>query len=383
MTLLYLVAGEASGDVLGARLMQALRARQPDLTFAGIGGARMAEQGLVSLFPMEELSLMGLAEVVPKLPRLLRRLAETEADVLAKRPDALITIDAPSFTLRLAGRVHAKGVRTIHYVAPQVWAWRPGRVRKIAGKIDRMLALLPFEPPFFQAAGIPTDFVGHPVIESGADRGDAVSFRSRFGVQGKQPVLAVMPGSRRGELARHLPLFTRACALLCERHPDLALFVPTLPHLEAIVRAAPWPVPPIIATDAQTKHDGWAAATAALAKSGTTSLELAVAGLPHVVAYRANPLTATIVRRLVRVRYASLVNLLAGREVVPERLQERCTAEALAEALHPLMDGGPARKEQRTDFADIVAKLRPPGGLNPSQAAAEAILADVSRGPSR
>lgn len=379
MSLLYLVAGEASGDVLGARLMQALRARRPDLAFAGIGGARMAEQGLVSLFPMEELSLMGLAEVVPKLPRLLRRLAETEADVLAKRPEALITIDAPSFTLRLAGRVHAKGVRTIHYVAPQVWAWRAGRVRKIAGKIDRLLALLPFEPPFFRAAGIATDFVGHPIIESGADRGDAVSFRSRFGLNMSRPVLAVMPGSRRGELARHLPIFVRACALLRERHPDLALFVPTLPHLEAIVRAPPWPVAPIIAIDAHTKYDGWAAATAALAKSGTTSLELAVAGLPHVVAYRANPLTATIVRRLVRVRHASLVNLLIGREVVPERLQERCTAEALAEALHPLLVNDPARQAQRAAFSAIVANLRPPGGLSPSQAAAAAILADVSR----
>ena len=379
MSLLYLVAGEASGDVLGSRLMQALRARRPDLTFAGIGGARMAEQGLVSLFPMEELSLMGLAEVVPKLPRLLRRLAEAEADVLARRPDALITIDAPSFTLRLAGRVHAKGVRTIHYVAPQVWAWRPGRVRKIARKIDRLLALLPFEPAFFSAAGITTDFVGHPVIESGADRGDAMSFRLRFGLGVNRPVLAVMPGSRRGELARHLPIFVQACAIVRDRCPDLALFVPTLPHLEAIVRRAPWPVPPIIAADPETKHDGWAAATAALAKSGTTSLELAVAGVPHIVAYRANPVTAAIVRQLVRVPHASLVNLLAQAEVVPELLQDRCVPSALADAVWSLFEQDLMREAQRSAFANIVTKLRPLSGLSPSQAAAEVICAELAR----
>ncbi|MCS6853333.1 MAG: lipid-A-disaccharide synthase, partial [Elioraea sp.] len=379
MTLLYLVAGEASGDALGGRLMQALRQRRGDLAFAGIGGPRMAEEGLVSLFPMEELSLMGLAEVVPKLPRLIRRLTEAEADILARRPAALITIDAPSFTLRLAGRVREKGIPVIHYVAPQVWAWRPGRVRKIARKVDRLLALLPFEPAFFTAAGIATDFVGHPVVESGADRGDAISFRQRFGLSTERPLLAVMPGSRAGELARHLPIFTRACALLLGRRPDLALFVPTLPALEAMVRAAPWPAPPIVATDAQTKHDGWAAAMAALAKSGTTSLELAVAGLPHVIAYRANPLTAAIVRRLVRVRHASLVNLLAGGEVVPELLQETCTAQALADALWPLLGDKPAREAQRGAFGQVIAALRAPGGVSPSAAAAEAILADLDR----
>jgi len=379
MTLLYLVAGEASGDVLGARLIAALRCRQPNLRFAGIGGPRMAEQGVVSLFPMEELSLMGLAEVAPKLPRLLRRLAEAEADVLAKRPAALVTIDAPSFCLRLAGRVRTKGVRTIHYVAPQVWAWRQGRVRRIARKIDRLLALLPFEPPFFAAAGVPTDFVGHPVIESGADRGNAAAFRTRFGLAANRPVLAVMPGSRRGELRRHLPLFTRACALIVARVPDLAVFVPTPPAFGALVRDAAWPAAPIIATDVQTKHDGWAAATAALAKSGTTSLELALAGVPHVIAYRAHPLTAAIVRRLVTVRYASLVNLLEGCEVVPEFLQENCTPEALASAILRLLEDGSAVASQRAAFLRAVASLAAPCGRTPSEAAAEAVLAELAR----
>lgn len=378
MTLLYLVAGEASGDVLGGRLMAALRTRRPDLAFAGIGGPRMAEQGLVSLFPMEELSLMGLAEVLPRLRGLARRLAEAEADVLARRPAALVTIDAPSFTLRLAARVRPKGVRVIHYVAPQVWAWRQGRVRRIARRIDRLLALLPFEPPFFEAAGIPTSFVGHPVLESGADRGNAARFRTTHGIAPETRLLAVMPGSRGGELARHLPVFARAVGLLRDRFGALALAVPTLPRLAEAVRAAPWPVAPIVTADATGKHDAWAAAAAALAKSGTTSLELAVAGVPQVVAYRVNPITAAIVRRLVTVPHASLVNLLAGEEVVPERLQEQCTPERLAAALLPLLTGTDAAAAQRAAFARVLGQLRPPGGLAPSEAAAEAVLAELA-----
>jgi lipid-A-disaccharide synthase len=378
MTLLYLVAGEASGDVLGARLMAALRARRPDLAFAGIGGPRMAEQGLASLFPMEELSLMGLAEVLPKLRGLARRLAEAVADVLARRPAALVTIDAPSFTLRLAGRVRPKGVRVIHYVAPQVWAWRQGRVRTIARRVDRLLALLPFEPPFFEAAGIPTTFVGHPVLESGADRGDAGRFRAAHALDPATRLLAVMPGSRGGELARHLPVFTRATELLRQRIGAFGLAVPTLPRLVEAVRAAPWPVTPIVTTGTEDKHDAWAAAAAALAKSGTTSLELAVAGVPQVVAYRVNPVTAAIVRRLVTVPHASLVNLLAGDAVVPERLQEHCTPEALAEALAPLVSDGGAAAAQRAVFARVLAQLRPAGGLAPSEAAADAVLRELA-----
>ncbi|WP_439576779.1 lipid-A-disaccharide synthase [Elioraea sp.] len=378
MTLLYLVAGEASGDMLGARLMAALRARRPDLAFVGIGGPRMAEQGLVSLFPMDELSLMGLAEVLPKLRGLARRMAEAEADVLARRPVALVTIDAPSFTLRLAGRVRPKGVRVIHYVAPQVWAWRQGRVRKIARRVDRLLALLPFEPPFFEAAGIPTTFVGHPVIESGADRGGAARFRAAHGLEPAWKLLAVMPGSRGGELARHLPIFTRTAELLRQYVGDLALAVPTLPRLVDAIRRAPWPIPPIVLTEAAGKHDAWAASTAALAKSGTTSLELAVAGVPQVVAYRVNPITAAIVRRLITVPHASLVNLLAGEPVVPELLQERCTPEALAEALLPLLTDAAPAGVQRAAFGRVLAQLRPSGGLAPSEAAAEAVLAELA-----
>ncbi|TCZ66630.1 lipid-A-disaccharide synthase [Roseicella aquatilis] len=380
MTRVYLLAGEASGDVLGARLMAALRRRVPGVEFAGVGGERMAEQGLESLFPMRELSLMGLLEVLPNLRRLARRMDQAEADILARRPEVLVTIDAPSFTLRLAERVRPRGVRVVHYVAPQVWAWRPGRVRKIARRVDRILALLPFEAPFFEAAGIPVSFVGHPVLESGADAGDAARFRAAHGIGPGERVVLVMPGSRRTEVRRLLGSFGEALRLVAAAVPGLRPVVPLAGPVEAAVRAgtAAWPVPPILLRTPAEKHDAYAAAAAGLIKSGTSSLEMAVAGVPHVVAYRVNPVTAAIVRRLIRVPHASLVNLLAGREVVPERLQEDCTPAALAEALVRLLSDPAAVAAQRAGFAEVRGLLRAPEGL-PSEAAAAAVLAEMQR----
>ncbi|MBL6455041.1 lipid-A-disaccharide synthase [Belnapia sp. T6] len=375
MTLIYLAAGEASGDILGARLIAALRRRRPDLSFAGIGGERMAEMGVESLFPMRELSLMGLLEVVPNLRRLARRMAEAEADVLARRPALLVTIDAPGFTLRLGGRVRAQGVKVLHYVAPQVWAWRQGRVRKIAQEVDRILALLPFEPPFFEAAGIPVRFVGHPVLESGADRGDAARFRAAHGIPDGAPVVAVMPGSRRSEVRRLLGIFGEALRLASAEVPGLRPAVALAGPVEEAVRAgtATWPVAPVLVRQVADKYDLFAASAAGLIKSGTSSLEVAVAGLPHVVAYRVNPVTAAIARRLIKVPHASLVNLLAEREVVPEFIQERCTPALLAEGLVRLLRDPAAAAAQRAGFAEALALLRPPEGV-PSEAAAAAVL---------
>ncbi len=379
MTLVYIVAGEASGDVLGARLIAALRRKRPDLDFAGIGGPRMAEQGVPSLFDYRELALMGLLEVLPKVFRLKRLLAEAAADVTAKRPAVLVTIDSPGFTLRLASVVRSTGVPIVHYVAPQVWAWRPGRVVKLKEKVDRILCLLPFEPIFFEAAGIPVTFVGHPVLESGADAGDAERFRTAHGLRGEERPIIVMPGSRRMEASRLLPIFGAALRIASEKLPGLRPVVPVAPIVAETVRrvAADWPAAPILVEGNDAKHDAFAAVArsggAGLIKSGTSSLEMAVASIPHVVAYRVNPITAAIVRRLVKVPHASLVNLLAEREVVPERIQEACTPEALAEALlRPMLEPAVA-EAQRVGFAEALAKLRAPEGL-PSDAAAEAVL---------
>ena len=386
MTLIYIVAGEASGDALGARLIAALRAREPGLDFAGIGGARMAEQGVESLFPMRELALMGLLEVLPNIRNLARRLQQTVADITARRPAAIVTIDSPGFTMRLAERVKPLGIPIIHYVAPQIWAWRPGRIAKIRARVDRILCLLPFEPPIFEAAGIPATFVGHPVLESGADAGDAARFRAAHAIgPGERPLL-VMPGSRRMEAKRLLPLFGSALGLLAARRPGLRPIVPVSPVVAELVRAgvADWPGRPILVEALAEKHDAFAAVAegggAGLIKSGTSSLEMAVAGIPHLVAYRVNPVTAAIVRRLIRVRFVSLVNLLAEREVAPEYLQEKATPEALAGALDQLLDGAApssAAAAQRAAFRGVLDQLHPPG-LAPSEAAAEAVLASLA-----
>lgn len=381
MTLIYLVAGEASGDVLGARLMAALQARDPNIRFAGVGGHRMAEHGLVSLFPLRELALMGFLEVLPKLRLLRRRLTETVADIAVQRPDIVVTIDSPGFTLRLLRRVGTLGIGRVHYVAPQVWAWRESRVKHYPGLWDSLLCLLPFEPAFFARHGLAAEFVGHPVLESGTETGNAARFRTRHGIAPNATVLTVMPGSRRTEATRLLPVLGETIARLAVAVPGLVPVVPAAAPVGEIVRAgaAGWPVQPVLVTELEDKHDAFAASTAALTKSGTSTLELALAGVPMIVTYRVNPLSAAIARRLVKVKYAALLNILAEREIVPELLQEDCTPERLTSALLPLLTDPAARGEQQAAFAPVLSSLRPARGT-PSEAAAEAVLARLARG---
>jgi lipid-A-disaccharide synthase len=374
--LVYIVAGEASGDVLGARLMRAMRAQRGGLTFAGIGGDRMAEEGLQSLFPMHELALMGLAEVLPKLRALKRRMDETVADIAARRPAVIVTIDSPGFTLRLLRRIAPLGLKRVHYVAPQVWAWRENRVRKYPGLWDRLLCLLPFEPAFFAGHGLAAEFVGHPVLESGADTGDAARFRAAHGIAAEAMPVILMPGSRVTEITRLMPIFVEALRLLEARFPNLVPIMPVAASVAPRVTAAvsAWEHKPILVTEIVDKHDAFAAARVALTKSGTSTLELALAGVPMVVAYRVNPITAAIVRRVVKVSYAAMVNLLAGREVVPELIQQHCTPARLAAEVACLVENDDAAAAQRTAFATVMESLRPPHGL-PSEAAAMAVLA--------
>ncbi|MBP0493182.1 lipid-A-disaccharide synthase [Roseomonas indoligenes] len=380
--LLYLVAGEASGDVLGARLIAALRQMRPELAFAGVGGARMAEEGIESLFPMRELALMGLLEVLPNLRSLARRMNETVADITARRPAALVTIDSPGFALRLAKRVKPLGIPVIHYVAPQVWAWRQGRVKEMAHRLDRILALLPFEPPFFERAGIPVTFVGHPVLESGADRGEAARFRAAHGLRPEERVILVMPGSRRTEIRRLLPVFGEALRQLSARVPGLRPVVPLAGPVEEAVREAArgWSPGPILIRDVAEKHDAYAAASVGLIKSGTSSLEVALAGVPMVVGYKVNPITAAIARRLVKVRFASIVNLLADTAVIPEYIQQDCRPDALAAGLEALLADGPEALAQREGFRRVMHQLAPAEGGSPSEAAARAVLGATGLG---
>lgn len=380
-TLVYLVAGEHSGDVLGARLMAALKQTRPGLRFAGVGGPRMIAEGLESLFPMHELAVMGLLEVLPRLARLRRLLQATVADVAAKRPAVLVTIDSPGFTLRLLKGVRGTGVKRVHYVAPQVWAWRERRVRAFPDLWEHLLCLLPFEVAFFAGHGLPASFVGHPVLESGADQGDAARFRTRHDIAADAPVLVLMPGSRRSEVPRLLPVYGRTLDLLVRTVPGLVPVVPVATAVAEAVHqaAAGWPVQPVIVTEAADKHDAYAAAAAALTKSGTSTLELALAGVPMAVTYRVNPITAMIARRMIRVPYVAMVNLLAGRAVVPELLQQDCTPERLADTVRRLLTEPDVASAQRRAFHEVIASLAPPAGL-PSAAAAQAVLETMDEG---
>ena len=380
---IFMIAGEPSGDVLGGRLMAALRDQTGgSIEVSGVGGEMMREQGLKSLFPMEELSVMGIAEILPHLPGLLRRIAETAVAVDRAAPDALVTIDSPDFTRRVARRVSNRTIPRIHYVAPTVWAWRPWRAKGFARDFTHLLALLPFEPPWFERAGLPCDFVGHPVIETGADSGDGAAFRTRHGIAADAPVVCVLPGSRRGEVGRLGGDFGSALAMLAARHPGLRPVVPTIEAMAPMVRdlAAGWPGSPIVLQGATEKYDAMAASNAALAASGTVALELALARVPTVVAYRVAPLTHFIVRRLLSTDFGNLINIIEGREIVPELIQGDCRPERLAEALERML--GPEGAAQVEEVQPALSQLGL-GGEAPSRRAAQAVLDIVARSGTR
>ncbi len=374
--LIFVIAGEPSGDLLGGRLMAALMEETAGrVRFAGIGGQSMTEQGLRSLFPMAELSLMGLTEIVPHIPRLLRRIRETAHAVDQARPAAVVTIDSPDFTRRVVRRIADRTIPRIHYVAPSVWAWRPGRAKGFARDFDHLLALLPFEPPWFERAGLSCRFVGHPVVESGADKGDGAAFRARNAIDPDAMLICVLPGSRRGEVSRLAGDFGAALALLAQKHERIRVVVPTLESVTALVEAccADWPVPVEVIHGQAEKFDAMAASNLALAASGTVALELALARVPHVVAYRVAPLTYFIVRRLLTNprQYGNLVNIILDRQVVPELVQGNCGPEGLAHELERLM--GPAGAAQIEDTAPALAQLGL-GGPPPGRLAARAVL---------
>lgn len=382
MTRIFIIAGEASGDVLGMRLMLALRKLDPEIQFTGIGGARMAEAGLASLFPMQELALMGLAEILPKLLHLKQRLKQTIEAIRAQQPDILLTIDSPGFTLRVLKAIGPGGPKRVHYVAPQVWAWRQERVKHFPGLWDELLCLLPFEPDFFAPHGLHPVFTGHPVLESGADAGDAARFRATHKLAPDAMPLVLMPGSRVTETKRLLPVFRDTLALL---QPDLPGLVPVVAAASGIAEAvaahmADWPVRPIIVRDVSERYDAFAAARAALTKSGTSTLELAMAGVPMAVTYRVNPLSAMMARRLIKVPHVAMINLLAKRALVPELLQEDCAPARLAQTVRGLLTDEAEAAAQRAGFTAALASLRAPGGT-PSAAAARAILGVVATSP--
>jgi lipid-A-disaccharide synthase len=378
--LIYIIAGEASGDLLGARVMVRLKEKNADVRFVGIGGAKMTEQGLVSLFPMEEVSLMGLAEIIPHLPNLLKRIKQTIADVVRQRPDMLLSIDAPGFCFRVAKKLKGKNIKLVHYVAPSVWAWKPGRAQKVAGFLDHLLTLLPFEPSYFEKVGLPTTFVGHSVVEGGADKGDGEGFRKRHNIATQATVMAMLPGSRRGEVKRLLDVFGATALNLSKDYPNMTIIIPAFGSLVETIREGvkQWPVDVRIVEGDKEKFDAFAAADIALAASGTVALELAMAGTPTVIGYKVHPVSAWLVKRLIKTSYANLINIVLDREVVPELLQENCRPELLQQALAGLLDDESAALQQ-IKAANQALKQMGRDGPSPSGRAANAILSVLKK----
>ncbi len=379
---IFIIAGEPSGDALGAALIAGLRQRSGGrLRVAGIGGERMAAEGLASLFPLADLAVLGVAEVLPRAPMILRRVRETVAAIRRGTPDAVVTIDSSGFSWRIAQRLrrHGETLPLIHYVAPMVWAWRAGRARRMARWYDHLLALLPFEPPYFERVGLACTYVGHPVVASGADRGDGARFRIAHGVGAQELLLTVLPGSRGGEVRRLVPIFGAALWRLEPLIGPFRVAVPTVATVAATVAetASGWPGNAIIVRGPQAKYDAFAASRAARAASGSVALELAMARVPMVVGYRLNPLTETLLDRIVKVRQANLVNLLLERPLVRELLRGECTPEQIAAEMVPLVRDEAVR-EALLEGYDMAMRRLGVDGPSPSLRAADVILAIVA-----
>jgi lipid-A-disaccharide synthase len=380
---IFLIATEASGDRLGASLMKVLRQRLGDaVRFEGIGGQQMAREGLASLFPIEELSIIGLTAVVRQLPKIVRLIRNTAKAVADAGPDALVMIDSPDFTHRVARRVRARdrSIPIIHYVSPSVWAWRPGRARAMRTYVDHVLALLPFEPKEYERLrGPPCSYVGHPLTEQ------AKLLRPNPEEQRRRneppPVVLVLPGSRRSEIAQHMAVFGQALARLHSEGMAPELILPTMPHLQEAVAQAlvDWPVQPRVVLGEQEKRAAFRIARGALAKSGTVTLELAIAGVPMVAAYRTGAAEAWVLRRLIKANSVILANLVVGENVVPEYLQQDCTPEKLSHALREVLADSTLRQRQLSAFAKIDA-IMSTGSEPPSVRAAEIVLATMRKG---
>jgi lipid-A-disaccharide synthase len=346
MKKIFIMAGESSGDWLGAKLLHQLKAVLPNAEYHGIGGKKMEAEGFKSLFPMRELSLMGFAEILPHIPNLKRRMKETQAEIRRVKPDIVITIDSPGFNFRIVEQLQDMRPQTkfVHYVAPTVWAYKPHRAIKVNNWFDKLLCILPFEPPYFTNA----EFIGHPSIEDGLDKGDAARFKTKYNID---DFICVMPGSRAGEVKRNLPILQEALSIIGKPAVYIVADNVTLPDN-------------VLKVPNSEKADCFAACSAGIIKSGTSGLEFAFARKPYVVVFRANPISVWILRRMTKLRFANLINILADKEIVPELLQEKFTAKNIANAI---------RNVDRAEIDANIAKLSPESG-SPSANAANIVL---------
>lgn len=381
---LFVVTGEPSGDTLAASFVIALRARlEPrPVELVGVGGLALQRLGLVSLFDQADIRLMGFFSVLRSLPTVLSRISTTAEAAAAAAPDLVLTVDVPDFSMRVAGRLlkAAPRIPIMHWVAPSVWAWRPGRARAMKPHVDHLLALLPFEPDILaRLGGPPTSYVGHPLLDNAeAIRPDGAEQRIRDNEAA--PVILVLPGSRRAEIKHILPVFGEAVRLIAARHPHAHIVVPAVPHLAETIseQVSRWPVKAEVVQGEAAKRSAFRRARVALAASGTVTLELALAGVPLVGAYRGNPLEAWLARRLVKSPHVLLCNLVLGQRVAPEFMQDEATPAALAAAVMELIADGPARRAQSLAFATLDTIMALPGGKASAEAAVDIALGLVA-----
>ncbi len=376
----FLIAGEASGDLLGSKLIAELKAQNPDAKFLGVGGKLMQEQGLISIFPMEELSVMGFLEVVPHIPKLLARIKQTAEAVIKEKPDFVITIDSPDFCFRAMKKLkNFHETKKIHLIAPSVWAYREGRAEKISKLYDLLLAILPFEPPYFEKYGLKTVFIGHPVVENAPDLSQKKSinlaFRQQKNIAPSDELLCLMPGSRNGEVTRIFPEFIAAVNLFAQKKNNVKVVIPLIDKTRALVSEMAKSLRvEYFLVEKDEKAAAFCASDFALAKSGTNTIELSLYQVPMLVAYKINFFTHFLVKRMVKIKFANLVNLILNKEVIPEMLQKNCEGEKLFEVLKKITSNKDLAQKQ-IDKSQVALKLMGLGfAQNPSQKAAQEIL---------
>ena len=378
MKKIYLIAGEPSGDLLGSRLMRALKKQTGgEVEFFGVGGDTMEREGLKPLFDISDLAVMGLLEVIPSIPKILRHIRNVVEDIIRVRPDVVVTIDSWSFSARIhiALRKKKTGVPQIHYVAPQVWAWKKKRARTMYKYIDRLLTLFPYEPKYFTPYHLPTDFIGHPVIESEAVHADAKAFYEKFNIPEERKIMAVLPGSRKNEVCKLLPVFLEAAEKIHQEHPEYYFVMPTVKTVaETVKKAVAGSRLPLIVTETETdRYNAFKASAAAIAASGTVALELAILDVPHLIGYKVSALSAWLAKRFLKIEFVNLSNILLGREIIPELLQERCVAVNIRTYAEQLLRHGDLYERQMEGFKKVREVLGF-GRQTPSENAARIIL---------
>lgn len=374
---IYLIAGEPSGDLLGSRLMRAMRLKDKNIEFYGVGGDTMEAEGLKSLYDISDLAVMGLTEVIPSIPKILKHIKETIVNIQKVQPDVVVTIDSWSFSSRIhkALRKLKTGIPQVHYVAPQVWAWKKKRARTMYKYIDCLLTLFPYEPKYFTPYKLDTRFVGHPVIESEAITADGNAFRKKFNIPENKKIITILPGSRKNEVSRLLPVFMEAAQELLNVDKDFYFVLPTVKTVANMVKVElkNYDLPVLVVESQQDRYGAFRASSAAIAASGTVALELAICDIPHIIAYKVAPLTAFLAKKFLHIQFVNLSNILLGREIIPELLQERCIKGNIRSYILDLLRHEDLYQRQMEGFAKV-RKILGQGEQTPSQNASDIIF---------